>query len=170
MNKLSQSLFLLLMIVGCFNISWKEKDPVLLNLNQNKWISNCSSVLTDDASMYANHPAPLFRREFVVEAAKIKKATLYITAAGYYKATLNGERIGDIYLDPAWTTFSKRIYYTEYDLTSSLKKGANCLGVALGNGFYNPLPMRFWGTYNLRNALPTGIPVFTARLVVEYTN
>ncbi len=170
MNKINQILFFLLMIGGCICISWREKDPKSENLDQNKWISNCSSVLTDDASMYANHPAPLFRREFVVDAAKIRKATLYITAAGYYKATLNGERIGDIYLDPAWTTFSKRIYYTEYDLTASLKKGANCLGVALGNGFYNPLPMCFWGTYNLRNALPTGIPTFTARMVVEYTD
>lgn len=170
MNKFFHSLLFLLMTAACISVSGIEKNPVSGIPAQNKWISNGSPVLTDDASMYGIHPAPLFRREFVVDAAKIRKATLYITAAGYYKASLNGERIGDIYLDPAWTTFSKRIYYTEYDLTANLKKGANCLGVSLGNGFYNPLPMRLWGTYNLRNALPTGIPAFTARLVVEYVN
>ena len=170
MNKINKILIFLLMIGGCLGISWKDKNPASENLDRNKWISNCSPVLTDDASMYGIHPAPLFRREFVVEAGKIRKATLSITAAGYYKANLNGERIGDIYLDPAWTTFSKRIYFTKYDLTSSLKKGVNCLGVTLGNGFYNLLPLRLWGDKNLRNALPTGIPTFTARLVVEYEN
>ncbi len=170
MNRITRSLFVLLLVSGCMNVFGKGKIPASGLPDQNKWISNCSPVLTDEASMYGIHPAPLFRREFVVEAAKIRKATLYITAAGYYKASLNGERIGDIYLDPAWTTFSKRIYYTTYDLTASLKKGANCLGVTLGNGFYNPLPLRLWGDKNLRNALPTGIPTFTARLVVEYAN
>ena len=170
MNKLTRILFYLLIIFGCMSISWKAKDPISGMFDQNKWISNCSPIPADEPSMYANHPAPLFRREFVVNAAKIRKAMLYITAAGYYKATLNGERIDDIYLDPAWTDFSKRIYYSEYDLTANLKKGANCLGVTLGNGFYNPLPLRMWGNLNLRNALPTGIPTFTARLVVEYIN
>jgi len=121
-------------------------------------------------SMYGNNPVPLFRKEFQVEENKIRKATLYITAAGYYKATLNGKRIGDVYLDPAWTNFSKRIYYSEYDLTSELRAGNNCLGVALGNGFYNPLPMKMWGYLNLRDFLPVGIPAFTARLMIEYRN
>ncbi|HBL76649.1 MAG: hypothetical protein A2W90_23935 [Bacteroidetes bacterium GWF2_42_66] len=170
MRKITKSLLLLLMICECIGASCKEKKPVSINLDQNKWISNCSPVLVNDSSMYGNHPAPLFRKEFVIETTKIRKATLSITAAGYYTATLNGERVGDIYLDPAWTNFSKRIYYTEYDLTSNLKKGANCLGITLGNGFYNPLPLKMWGYLNLRNALSTGIPAFTARLVVEYNN
>jgi len=169
MNKIAKYLFIVLITGGCMGISpiCKASDPV--KMDHVTWISNCQSVsVADEASMYGNHPAPLFRREFIVDAAKIHKATLLITAAGYYKATLNGERIGDIYLDPAWTNFSKRIYFTEYDLTGSLKKGANCLGVTLGNGFFNPLPLRMWGNRNLRDALPTGNPGFTAKLVIEY--
>jgi alpha-L-rhamnosidase len=170
-NKLLKSLFFLLVISTCIsNISLAGKYPPTGISQQNKWISNCQPVLTDASLMYGTHAAPLFRKEFTVDAAKIRKATLYISAAGYYKASLNGKRIGDIYLDPAWTDFSKRIYYTEYDLTSSLNKGNNCLGVTLGNGFYNPLPLQMWGHLNLRNALPTGNPSFTARLVVEYSN
>lgn len=135
-----------------------------------KWISNGTPALTDEAAMYANHPAPLFRKEFALDRSAIRKATLYITAAGYYAATLNGERIGDIYLDPAWTNYSKRVYYSQYDLTEKLKSGNNCLGVSLGNGFYNPLPLRMWGNLNIRKSLPTGVPAFIARLVVEYKN
>jgi len=170
MNRINKTLFLLLMIAECFSVFGKEKNPQSGLPAQAKWISSNEPTLTDDASMYDNHPAPLFRKEFTIDKPEIRKATLFITAAGYYRASLNGERIGDIYLDPAWTTFNKRIYYTEYDLTTNLKKGINCLGVTLGNGFYNPLPLRFWGGINLRNALPTGTPSFIARLVVEYAN
>jgi len=164
-----------IVIILCFllaNMSGHSEVP-LKNLGlpaQAKWISSNEPALTDDASMYANHPAPLFRKEFAIAESKVRKATLFITAAGYYRASMNGGRIGDIYLDPAWTNYSKRVYYSEYDLTEKLKRGNNCLGVTLGNGFYNPLPLRMWGSINLRNALPTGMPSFIARLVVEYAN
>ncbi|MDP4268558.1 MAG: family 78 glycoside hydrolase catalytic domain [Bacteroidota bacterium] len=170
MNRGNRILLLLLMIAGCFGVSGKEKNPASALPAQAKWISNCSPVLTDEAAMYANHPSPLFRKVFALDHSTIRKATLYITAAGYYAATLNGERIGDIYLDPAWTNYSKRVYYSQYDLTEKLKSGNNCLGVSLGNGFYNPLPLRMWGNLNIRKSLPTGIPAFIARLVVEYKN
>ena len=90
----------------------------------------------------------------------LKSAILYITAAGYYSASINGEKIGINYVDPAWTNYSKRVYYSEYDITGNVNKGVNCLGVTLGNGFYNPLPMKMWGKYNLREMLPVGRPVF----------
>ena len=108
MNKLLKSLSVLLVISTCvISISRAGKYPATGISQQNKWISNCQPVLTDASSMYGTHAAPLFRKEFTVDATRIRKAILYITAAGYYKATLNGKRIGDIYLDPAWTDFSK---------------------------------------------------------------
>lgn len=170
MKILTKSLLFFLMIGGCINISCLGQDMHSGLFERSKWISNCDvEWSTDDVEMYTNHPAPLFRREFVVDS-KLQKATLYITAAGYYQASLNGERIGDIYLDPAWTDFSKRIYFSEFDLTDNIKKGANCLGVTVGNGFYNPLPLRMWGNLNLRESLSTGIPAFTAVLKLEYEN
>jgi alpha-L-rhamnosidase len=131
------------------------------------WIGAGADTLEHDARFYEDNPAPLFRKEFPVEN-KVHSATLYITAAGYYRASLNGERIGKNYLDPAWTDFSKRIYYTRYDLTADIRQGANCLGVTLGNGFYNPLPLRMWGHLNLRESLPAGNPVFIASLKIVY--
>lgn len=161
----------LLFLYFFFTVSYALAANVPAGGLQNaKWIGNCALEMTDEAAMYNEHPAPLFRRDFAVEKIKIKKATLYITAAGYYRASLNGEQIGDIYLDPAWTNYRKRVYFSEYDLTNKLQKGMNCLGVTIGNGFYNPLPLRLWGNLNLRNALDTGIPAFAARLVVEYAN
>lgn len=133
------------------------------------WIGDGRQLPAEDADFYRDQPAPLFRREFST-AGSVRKATLYITAAGYYRASLNGKRIGDRLLDPAWTDFSKRIYCAVYDVSDALRRGPNCLGVTLGNGFYNPLPLRMWGSRNLRKVLTVGNPAFIARLHIEYTD
>ncbi len=133
------------------------------------WIETGDDTSKNDAQFYKDNPAPIFRKEFLIEKP-VRSVTMYITAAGYYRALLNGEKIGKNYLDPAWTNFNKRIYYTEYNLTADVQQGANCLGVTLGNGFYNPLPLKMWGHLNIRESLPTGNPVFIARLKIEYSD
>lgn len=133
------------------------------------WITDNRELPASDSLFYRDYPAPLFRKDFLLKG-KVEKATLFITAAGYYKASLNGTPIGKNVLDPAWTDYSKRIYYTEYDVTTAIAKGANCLGVTLGNGFYNPLPLRKWGHRNLREDLSVGKPAFLAKLLINYTN
>lgn len=135
-----------------------------------QWICDGSELPTSDSLFYLENPAPLFRKEFTTNN-DVEKATLYITAAGYYNASINGLAVGENVLDPAWTDFSKRIYYAEHDVTSMLGEGNNCLGVSLGNGFYNPLPLRKWGRRNMRIDLAkVGKPVFLAKLVVDYKN
>lgn len=133
------------------------------------WITDGKTLPSSDSLLYLDHPAPLFRKEFI-SSSTVRKATLYITAAGYYRASLNGQEVGKNVLDPAWTDYGKRIYYTEYDITDQLKEGGNCLGVILGNGFYNPLPLRMWGQRNLREALSVGQPAFIARVSIQYEN
>ena len=75
-----------------------------------------------------------FRKEFTL-AAKPVNARLYIAALGYYELRINGHRIGHDVLDPAWTTYPKRVLYTTYDIASALKPGANAIAVMLGNGW-----------------------------------
>ena len=133
------------------------------------WLEDGIALPETDSMFYLEHPAPLFRKEFKTDKA-IKSASLTITAAGYFKASINGNGIEKNVLDPAWTDFSKRIYYSEYDVTSLIQEGDNCLGVSLGNGFYNPLPMRKWGRRNMREDLTVGKPVFIAKLNIHYRN
>ncbi len=137
--------------------------------NKAKWLEDGIPLPTNDSLFYLEHPAPIFRKEFILKKS-VKSATLTITAAGYYKASINEVAMEDNLLDPAWTDFSKRIFYADYDVTSLLQKGKNCIGVALGNGFYNPLPLRKWGKRNLREDLTVGKPVFIAKLLIHYSN
>jgi len=118
---------------------------------------------------YAEDPAPLFRYDFNVDK-RISRARLYITGLGYYDATINGQSIGDFVLDPGWTNYSKRVLYSTYDVSELLQEGGNCIGVILGNGWYNPLPMTMWGYLNLREHLTIGRPQFIAQLKIIYSD
>jgi alpha-L-rhamnosidase len=134
-----------------------------------EWIMAESEDGIPDSLRFLDHPAPLFRKSFKVND-EVSKATLTITAAGYYEARINGSKIGDCILSPTWTNYAKRIYYDTYDLTGSISNAENCLAVELGNGFYNPLPQWMWGNLNLRQHLPVGTPAFIAKLTLEFKN
>ncbi len=133
---------------------------------QAQWINDGKTDPNNDEDFYKDDPAPLFRKTFDL-SKKVMKARLYITGLGYYEARLNGSRIGDHALDPTWTAYSKRVFYSTYDVTEQLQDGANCLAVMLGNGWYNPLPLRMWGHLNLRQHLTVGRPRFIAQLEIE---
>jgi hypothetical protein len=45
------------------------------------------------------------------------------------------------------------VLYDTYDVTQTVKPGVNALAVELGNGWYNPLPLRMWGRFNLREGV-----------------
>ena len=130
------------------------------------WVNDGKPNSTSDEAFYENDPAPLFRHEFAL-AAPVRRARLYVTGLGYYEAFLNGARVGDQVLDPGWTMYGKRVFYSTYDVTSQIRQGRNCVGVMLGNGWYNPLPLRMWGNLNLRDHLAIGRPRFIAQLEVE---
>ncbi len=84
----------------------------------------------------AQRASPLFRKEFSTSKKKIINASVYITAHGLYEAKINGKKIGDAYLTPGWTSYTKRLQYQVYDVTDMIKQGANAIGVTLGNGWY----------------------------------
>ncbi|MFC2122051.1 family 78 glycoside hydrolase catalytic domain, partial [Bacteroidota bacterium] len=91
-----------------------------------------------------------------------------ITGLGYYEAEINGVRVGNNMLDPAWTNYNTRIFYSTYDVGKMLNNGQNCIAANLGNGWYNPLPMKMWGNNNIRTSLPVGRPCLIAQLNIEY--
>jgi alpha-L-rhamnosidase len=131
------------------------------------WAARWIEDSRPEAQPYQDDPAPLFRKEFSAKS-QVVRARLYITGLGYYEASLNGKRVGDHVLDPGWTDVDKRVSYSVYDVTKLLSSGTNCLGVMVGNGWYNPLPLKLFGTFNLREHLTIGRPRLIAQLKIEY--
>ncbi|HNU28524.1 MAG TPA: family 78 glycoside hydrolase catalytic domain, partial [Sedimentisphaerales bacterium] len=103
-----------------------------------QWISAPGS--DDDKSP---KPAPLFRKSFVLTKRPVS-ARVYICGLGYHELRLNGEKVGDHVLDPAFTRYDRRALYVVHDVTKQLRKGFNALGVILGNGWYNMHTRAVW--------------------------
>ncbi len=132
-----------------------------------QWIGTPGERPERPEDFYRDNPAPLLRREFDL-AKPIRRARAYASGLGYYELRLNGQRVGDHLLDPAWTSYGKRVFYSTYDVTELLRAGRNAVGLMLGNGWYNPLPMKMWGRFNLREALTVGPPRAILHLEIEY--
>jgi alpha-L-rhamnosidase len=95
--------------------------------------------------------APYIRKTFM--ARDFTEARINICGLGFFQLYINGDRVSDHVLVPAWTDyedrgkrrllypindkFTHRIYYLNYDITSYLVEGQNGIGVLLSNGWYN---------------------------------
>lgn len=66
---------------------------------------------------------------------EVAKARAYISGLGFYELHINGKKVGDCVLDPAQSTYSKRVYYRTYDITDNLVKGANSFVVPVAPGW-----------------------------------
>jgi len=109
-------------------------------------------------------PSPFFRRGFSLDK-KVSKARVYICGPGYYELYLNGRKVGDHVLDPAFTRYDRRVLYVTYDVTEGLLQGDNALGVVLGNGWYN---MHTFATWNFDKAPWRDRPAVICQLEVDF--
>ncbi|HDT14396.1 MAG TPA: alpha-L-rhamnosidase [Candidatus Aminicenantes bacterium] len=97
--------------------------------------------------------AVYLRREFEL-GGRVVLAMIFISGLGHYELRLNGAKVGTSVLDPGWTDYRKRALYASHDVTG-LVRGANAVGVILGNG-------RHIGSYGYDQ------PRLTCRVEVAY--
>ncbi len=119
----------------------KAGEPVATEspLGQAQWIA-------PPANAHGKGPLPLMRKEFSLDAKPVK-ATLRIVGLGDYDPRVNGKRLAETGINQPWSQYEKTIYYRDFDITSLVHPGSNCVGVMLGNSFWhNPNPPA--GRYN----------------------
>ena len=88
------------------------------------------------AGAATNGGCPIFRKEFVLERQP-RRSTLRIVGLGDFDARVNGRRLADAGMNQPWSQYEKTIYYREFDISSLVGQGTNCVGVMLGNSFWN---------------------------------
>jgi alpha-L-rhamnosidase len=111
--------------------SWSPAQYFQTGLKPEDWSAKWISVDGPDTAL----SSPLFRKAFELKK-KIQSATVFVTAKGIYEAYINGNRLGNQYLSPGWTSYRDHIQYQVYDVTKSLKRGSNAIGAVLGDGWY----------------------------------
>jgi alpha-L-rhamnosidase len=107
---------------------------------------------------------PLFRKTFTA-FKEVANATIYISGLGQYELSMNGQKIGNSFLAPGWTNYDKRVLYNTYDVTNTVKKGGNAIGVIVGNGFYNISRERY-----IKLAVAYGYPKLICKLNISFTD
>ena len=137
---------------------------------QAKWIGDGSKQFAKDEDFYKEDAMPLFKKQVIIHK-KIVSARLYISGLGYSEVYINNKKIGDHLLDPGFTAYKKEVLYVTYDVTNSFNnKLENTICILLGNGWYNPLPLRLFGRFNLREVQQTGRPCVKAQVLLMYTD
>lgn len=111
-------------------------------------------------------PSPMFRKSFRL-SKPVTRATAYICGLGYYELQINGVKIGNHVLDPAWTRYDRQAEYVTYDVTTNLLAGINAMGVQLANGFYNQWSPDAWNTYT---APWRALPQMLMQLDIQYAD
>ena len=107
---------------------------------------------------------PQFRREIDVRKP-VKRAMAYVSGLGQFEFFINGDKVGDNFLDPAWSDYDKIVCYVPFDVTDRLQQGANVLGVMLGNGMYNVPRERYY-----KLLMTYGYPMMICKVDVEYAD
>lgn len=131
-----------------------------------RWIGYAKQNEWGSDDLTQRLPGPLLRKTFTLDK-DVKKAFVYIGCAGYYELFLNGQKVGDHILDPAFTRYDKRVLYVTYDVTDHLKKTKNSLGIILGNGWMNVHTEAPW---NFNRAPWRGRPRAILQMRIEYTD
>lgn len=126
------------------------------------------SSLDDD-----DRPATMLRKEFQL-TKEVKRASLYVTSLGIYEMFINGEKVGDDYLNPGWTEYNifgsdepGRLFYQAYDVTHMLKTGENAIAGLLGHGWYSG-KVNAYGTGPDQSGTYGSKDYLKAQLLLEY--
>ena len=108
--------------------------------------------------------ARYLRKDFAVEKT-ISRALVSFSGLGLSELYVNGNKIGDAVLSPAFAQYDKREFCVTYDVTKNLSRGENALGVILGNGrFYADRSKTYAGTVSF------GWPKLLLNLHIEFAD
>lgn len=110
--------------------------------------------------------SPLLRKAFTL-SKPIKRARAYVCGIGYHEISINGNKVSDRWLEPGYSRYDKRVYYSVYDITSHLA-AENVVGFELGRGWFGIRTPSLWGEY----ADPSWVtePKLMACLKIEFAD
>lgn len=81
------------------------------------------------------HGSNYYRTTFELED-EARSGFAVVNVPGYYELYVNGRKVGDDVLSPATSFYRERLLYVTYDISSFLKRGANCVGLWVGRGWH----------------------------------
>jgi rhamnogalacturonyl hydrolase YesR len=144
--------------------SWQMGLPDRADWKGAAWIGYARLPDTPFGDNIPNDILPQFQKGIAVRGA-LRRATAFVCGLGQFEVSLNGQKVGDHYLDPGWTRYDKEALYVPLDITGALHAGDNKLTIALGNGFLYTPSARY-----LKLQTTYAYPKLIARIHLEYAD
>ena len=91
--------------------------------------------LVDPDLRLSNSPKPITFKSSMIIKQSLTKARIYATASGLYQIYINGNKVGDRYFAPGFTSYNHNLQYQIYDVTDKLLEGVNELHVVVTPGW-----------------------------------
>ncbi|WP_164716707.1 alpha-L-rhamnosidase [Paenibacillus whitsoniae] len=110
--------------------------------------------------------SPVFRKSFTLPSECKGNVYARISGLGFYVMKINGRRVGEDIMQPAFTAYDKTVLFNVYEVNEYLAPGANVIEVTLGNGWYNERQATAW---EFEHAAWRGRPRMTMELIVNGT-
>ncbi len=139
--------------------SWSDPASFSLGPAADQWQAKWITAQWEEGS-----PLPYFRTVFNADQPGTKpvRAVIYLSGLGCSDLFFNGRRVDSTrILDPAQSNYELYALYSTFDVTNRLKKGDNCIGVMLGDGWYNQ--GKVWGP-----GFSYGKPILLAQMEITY--
>jgi alpha-L-rhamnosidase len=131
--------------------------PKSEELSSAKWITAEWDVLSS---------MPCFRKVFDVSKTGTKPvhALIYLSGLGCSDLYFNGKPVDETrILDPAQTNYEQYALFSTFDVTTLLEEKENCIGVMLGDGWYNQGIV--WG-----RGFSYGKPILFLQMEIKYAD
>jgi len=93
-----------------------------------KWITDGAYRFTEKGIS----PVPMTFRKTFSAGKKVKRARIYATAMGMYELEFNGQKVGDEYFAPGFTSYKTRLQYQTYDITAQIAEGNTLIAYVAG--------------------------------------
>ena len=97
---------------------------------QGKWITDGAYVFKEKKVS----PVPMVFRRALPLRGEIAQAKLYATAMGIYELNIDGQKVGERYFAPGFTSYAHQLMYQTYDVTYMLHSGS-CITATVAGGW-----------------------------------
>ncbi len=128
------------------------------------WIGTDTLLVHDSSTQHSRCTGRYFRKEFRAHG-NLRRATVHVSGLGTYVLYLNGRRVGDDWLTPVPTDFTRTVAYNSYDVTSMLGDD-NAIGVVVEAGYFFAPAQNYQA--NVRTTY--GTPRLRLDLILEYAD
>lgn len=122
-----------------------------------KWIADGKYVFKGEGSPKVQ----LFRRSIKVRKT-LKRALIVATALGVYTLDIDGERVGEDFFAPGFTSYKQNLQYQVYDVTDKLKDGSTLTFTVAGGWAVGDF------TYGHKNRVTASRQAIKAEIRLEY--